>query len=100
MTSARRRRVLCLVLIGVFVEVSLVAEGMGPRLILIASAIVGGAAVIWFARDVGGAVEAVPWPATSPPVHIETIEWRVGSLEKLLRALRRDESSVVRLRGL
>ena len=79
MTSAWPMRLLTLILIGVLMEVSLVAQGMGPRLILVASVIVVIAAVIWFARDVGGAGEAVQWPATTPPIVRDTVESRVRS---------------------
>src|SRR5262249_28203728 len=100
MKSIWLTRLLALLAVGAAVDVFLVAAGMGPRLMLVGAAVVVGATVVWFVRDVGWATETVDWPTTTTALEVDSLEWRVGSLERMLRDLRRDDGSARRLREL
>ena len=100
MSRVWRVRLIVVILVIVGVELTLVSEGMGPRLLLVAGIVAMITAVTWLARDLGAVVAPVEWPSTQPPYSVDTVEWRVGTLRLLLMSTRRSDGANARLHEL
>lgn len=100
MTRAWRVRLIVLIMVVVGVELTLVSQGMGPRLLLVAGIVAMITAVIWLARDLGAVVVPVEWPSIQPPYSVDIVEWRVGTLRSLLMSIRRSDGANARLHEL
>ncbi|MCU1394307.1 MAG: hypothetical protein JWM34_2735 [Ilumatobacteraceae bacterium] len=91
-------RLIVFSIVAVLAEVSLVLNGMGPRVLLVGAVLLVGGAVACVAFDIGSLVSPPAWPrSTLSQYGSAGVEQRVGTLRMLLRNERRSDGYSIRL---
>jgi hypothetical protein len=94
LSSVWRSRAIIVVMILVITEITLVAGGVKPHLLLVGVIVLVGSALVFLALDLADIVMPMKWPANAgPPRKTDGADWRVGTLRMLLLNERRSEGA-------